>query len=280
MKAAFLSHNGLGDHLYSIGAIRFLLKYYTSVEFLCKDTYLDNVKLFFSDLSNVQCIPFQSQDEFKDCQRIMNEKDTSYDFLICGCHRTYLTSRITNIHYLKAIQELKRNPEYTIDYDTLDSSNYSFIEGFYKDIGLDLSVFFSDWYLPKTKESTELYHLVQEYKIIFLQTTTQFQQKLSVDGIVQKYFMEENTILINNDDNVYKECQYSDNAILKRKYEICQHFVKNKIVYYLDTLLHSSEIYIIDSCFVGMILPLLKTHQLKANPIRIIIRSKVNEILL
>ena len=43
--------------------------------------------------------------------------------------------------------------------------------------------------------------------------------------------------------------------------------------YVRDYFKNSDEIYIIDSCFVGMILPLVKTNQLKADPTRIILRG-------
>ena len=36
-SAYFLSHNGLGDNITNIGAINFLLNYYETIYFLCKD---------------------------------------------------------------------------------------------------------------------------------------------------------------------------------------------------------------------------------------------------
>ena len=38
-SAFFLSHNGIGDNITNIGAINFLLQYYNSIYFLCKDIY-------------------------------------------------------------------------------------------------------------------------------------------------------------------------------------------------------------------------------------------------
>ena len=48
-NAYFLSHNGLGDNITSIGAVNFLLNYYENIFFLCKDIHEDNVKLLFNN---------------------------------------------------------------------------------------------------------------------------------------------------------------------------------------------------------------------------------------
>ena len=90
---------------------------------------------------------------------------------------------------------------------------------------------------------------------------------------MNKYLYDLNTILICNDKNLYN---INDNIV---KYNICQQFVYNKIVYYKDIILNSNEIYIIDSCFIGIVLPLLKTNKLKTTKVRIILRNLVNIIL-
>ena len=65
--AYFLSHNGLGDNLFSIGALRFISQYYEKVYFLCKDTFYENVRLFFNDELRIECVPFNANDEEKEC---------------------------------------------------------------------------------------------------------------------------------------------------------------------------------------------------------------------
>ena len=40
MIAYLVSHNGLGDNLYMIGALHYLLLFYDELFFLCKDIYL------------------------------------------------------------------------------------------------------------------------------------------------------------------------------------------------------------------------------------------------
>ena len=56
-SAFFLSHNGIGDNITNIGAINFLLQYYNSIYFLCKDIYEENVKLLFNNKKLIT-IPF------------------------------------------------------------------------------------------------------------------------------------------------------------------------------------------------------------------------------
>ena len=45
----FCSHLGLGDNITNIGATRFLLQYYDTIYFFCKQQYKSNVQLLFID---------------------------------------------------------------------------------------------------------------------------------------------------------------------------------------------------------------------------------------
>jgi hypothetical protein len=268
-NAYFLSHNGLGDNLYSIGALRFLLKYYKYIYFLCCDRYIENVKLFFQDTSRIICISVDSKNEIDHCKKIMDDAsiDPNNDIFICGfVHKSYLQSRITDQEYL----EYKKNDNYTIDFDTINKNNYHFIEDFYEDIGLDLSIFFKYWNLPSTEKGKELYNKIKNYYIVFLQTTSSDNKKLNIQNLINKYLYDENKILICNDKNMYK-------GIHPEKEKLASYFVMEKIVYYLDVIKKSQEIYIIDSCFIGLILPLKKRNELEASIVRIILRDKVNE---
>ena len=67
---------------------------------------------------------------------------------------------------------------------------------------------------------------------------------------------------------------------IKTKYNICNNFVYCKIVDYIDTIKHSNEIYIIDSCFTGIILCLQQKSLLIAEKIRIIRRDLIDSIII
>jgi hypothetical protein len=280
MNAHFLSHNGLGDNLYSIGALRFLLNYYEKIFFLCKDIYYENVKLFFLDTDRIICVPFDANNERRHCYNIISKfyNWNKNDIFICGeYHKSYLRSKITNPAVIN-IKNADTPSTYTIYYDMITAANYNFIENFYKDINLDFSIFFKYWELPMTEMSKTLYETVKQYKIIFLQTTSSNNYKLNITKLLDKYLYDEGSILISNDENLYNN--RAGLPHMNEKQRICEQFVKNKIIYYLDTIINSSEIYIIDSCFVGIVLPLKKMNKLNASIVRIILRNKANNIIL
>ena len=271
MNAYLLSHNGLGDNLYMIGSVRFLLQYYKNIYFLCKDKYYNTVKLFYKNNDNVIIIPIDSKNEILSCTNILNESVyKKNDVLISGFfHKRYLKSKITNLKLLH------RNPEkskYKIDYDTLTSSNYRFIEDFYLDINLDLNIFFDYFKLPSTLESKKYYNKLLNYdKIIFIHSKAS-NKRLNFSNLFNKNVNKENTIMICADHNIYTSTK-NLNEKQKEKFDICNDMVNIPLIYYIDIITNSDEIYIIDSCFTGIVLPLLKTQKLKAEKIRIIERN-------
>jgi len=278
MNAYLVSHNGLGDNLFMIGAIRFLTKYYDKVYFLCKNKYHSNVELFFKDNENIVCLPFNEYNENNDydeknqLRNIIQEKysNNDNDIFICGCHKTYLQSKIRNKLFLECII---LNKNYNIDFDTITTDNYNFIENFYKDIRLNLTVFYDYFTLPEFVESMELYKSVEKYNIIFVQIKSSCGKTLNVNNLLNKYLNDEKTILICNDFNLYDS--NSNSKDIKMKFKLCENFVFCKIVYLIDTIKNSNEIYIIDSCLIGLVLPFLKQNLLKAEIVRIIRRELV-----
>jgi len=276
MNAYLVSHNGLGDNIFMIGALHFLLKFYEKVYFLCKKKYYDNIILLFIDTPNIVCIPFDENNEVKEIEVVINENYNNNDIFICGdCHKSYLTNKITNNKFLdyKII-----NKNYTIDFDDLTSNNYNFIENFYNDINLNLTYFYEYFYLPSTKESLELYNSIKDYYIIFIQLKSSDGKTLKINNLLNKYLNDINSILICNDTNLYNiDNKTEDNKI---KYNLCEKFIYNKIINYNDVIKNCNEIYIIDSCFIGIILPYLKTNKLNANKIRIILRDNASNIIL
>ena len=100
---------------------------------------------------------------------------------------------------------------------------------------------------------------------------------------LNKYLFDKNTIILCNDVNLYNNISDKNNNIednIPHKRAIAEQFVFNKIIYYYDTIINSDEIYIIDSCFIGIVLPLLKLKKLKTNKVRIILRDISHKILL
>ena len=60
--AYFLSHNGLGDNITSIGAINFLSNYFETIYFLCKNSYSNNVQVLLNQ-DCVKIVPFDANNE-------------------------------------------------------------------------------------------------------------------------------------------------------------------------------------------------------------------------
>jgi len=273
MKAYLVSHNGMGDNLYMVGALNYLRPMYEHVYFLCKRRYYENIKLFFDISANITCVPFNDEmDEGSGIASILKDKytDENNDMFICSkFHRSYMRSRINNKDVLA--QQVTPN-KYTLVWDTLTAINYSFIEEFYTSINLNLNHFYEYFDLPSVKESTDLYNNVNDYYIVFIQSTSSEGTTLNITNLCKKYMNDDKVILLCNDTNLYdgesKDCEQ-----ISIKHKLAQKFVMNKLTSYIDTIKNSDEIYLIDSCFVGIVLPLLKTGRLKTDKVRIIERS-------
>jgi hypothetical protein len=273
MDAYLVSHNGLGDNLYMIGALHFIKQFYKNVYFLCKQKYYDNVKLCFTQDSNIICAPFNEKNEIDNIKHIIMNKysDTNTDIFICGpCIKQYFQSKINNEIFLN--NTTNETSKYTIDFDTLTESNYSFIEMFYKDIGLNLTYFYEYFNIDSTDESIALFQSVKQYYLVFIQYMSSDGKTLNISNLIDKYLNDPNVLLICNDKNLYNNSQ--------EQYVIAQRFVYNKIVNYIDVIKNSDEIYLIDSCFIGIVLPLLKTNKLKTDKVRIILRDDAKKYIL
>ena len=280
MNAYIVSHNGMGDNLYMIGAVRFLLKFYNKVHLLCKNKYYPNVKFFFLDEPNIICIPFDERNETTAIESIIESQyyNDFTDVFVCGNHKAYLQRKITNKKFLEYTIEDNND---SLDHDTLTSENYQFLQGFYQDMKLNLTVFIKYFEFPYTEESVVLYNSVKKYNIVFIQYESSDKVRLNISNLLDKYLYDKGTILICNDVNLYETVEKSNETEeLLNKQEICQNFVFNKLVNYVETIKNSQEIYIIDSCFTGIVLPLLKQGKLKANTVRIIRREVVDTVIL
>jgi hypothetical protein len=276
-NAYLVSHNGLGDNLYMVGALRFIAQYYETVSFLCKYKYWANVSLFFADIPQIICIPFDESREFDEIKQIVSEKyqDPLYDIFVCGfCHKEYLTSKITNPRFLEARAVEPAGDCPTVDFDTLTTGGYGFIADFYRDIGLSLRHFYGHFEMPRTPESENLYESVADYYLVFIQLTSSDGLCLNISELLAKYLDDDRALLICNDRNLY------DSEKQPKKFSLAMPFVYNKIVHYITTILNSDEIYIIDSCFTGVILPYAKRGQLKASKVRIILREMAERTVL
>tara|TARA_R100000988_G_C3967780_1_gene149801 strand:- start:50 stop:877 length:828 start_codon:yes stop_codon:yes gene_type:complete len=264
-SALLVSHNGLGDNLFMVGATNYLLEFYQYVFLLCKHKYYPNVIEFFPQTLNqrIFVIPFNENHEAEQLLYIANHNRSTKDILICGCHKDYIKSSITNTKYLASVTgETKQKYEIV---KNMNLDGYDFIENFYTDIGLNLNHFVDYFKLPETEESIKLYNSIKQYKIIFTQIKSSTGHILNIDEYIEKYKDNDEYIIICNDKNIYGKKE--------KKYNLAEKFVMNKIVNYYTTILNSYKIKIIDSCFTGIVLPLHLGNKLKTKDVKIIKRD-------
>ena len=271
MDACLISHTGLGDCLFMIGAIHYIKKFYKNIYYICKKRYSHNVKLFFENNSNIHIISYNDLYKIDGMKKKVNPilRNKNIDILVSGSDtKRYFKNRITNKLFLK---HSAINKNYNIDLDTVNKKNYSFIESFYKDIGLNLTQFFENFSLPNVSKSKELYESISDYYIIFIQLKSSTGVNLNIKNLKEKYLDHDNVLLVCNDSNLYNKETHPI------KYNLVKPFVLNEIINYTTTIMNANEIYIIDSCFTGIILPLFKTNRLKAKRVRIIMRNLVDK---
>jgi hypothetical protein len=236
-KAYFLSHLGLGDNITNIGAINFLLKFYETIYFLCKDCYENNVKLLFQN-NSIITIPIGGTNESQECSTIINNI-TDTDIFISGefCRSHNLKSKITHPNLLKYIQNDKN---YTI--------KHSHIRDFYYDIGLDLSIYVDYFNINSNEISENMYDEIKDYKIVFLHTSSS-SKEIKLDNIINFYKQKEDFIIICVNKNVYD--------ITNSKHNLAEKYVNIPVAYYIDIIKKTSIFHIINSCFSCIIYPLL-----------------------
>lgn len=262
-EAVLVCHQGIGDLIAMCGGIIYLKKYYDRMNLICKEKNTKHLKLFLQNI-DINFIVVQDNSEFIETQKkIVDYFDkTLNDIYISGVCFNYLKKyRRVSIDIPEYINSnLDKTKGYNIN-------NYIFnmISKFYNDIGLSIDICCD--YLPfkSNKISIDLYNLISKYDIIFIQLKSSDNAKLNISNILKQYLNDENTILICNDENLYQK--ESD------KYKLCENFIYKNFAYYYDTIINSNKIYVIDSCFSCLIMPLIISNKLKAQEIQIINRN-------
>jgi hypothetical protein len=114
-------HLGLGDHIICNGMIRHLCKYNDNIVLFCYTHYYENISYMYSDLQNLEIFDFDTE------QEIIN---------FTKRNRTVETNLIKP------------------GFDNLDSclDRMTFDEAFYHLVGLDFSVRFDEFYIPRDLE--------------------------------------------------------------------------------------------------------------------------------
>ena len=250
--AYFVSHNGLGDNITNIGAVNFLLQYYETIHFLCKDIYAKNVEYLFSK-KPVVVVLFDSHNEFSEIKRILGDVSKNADIFVSGTHKHYIQKRITHPQLLLYKQSDKN---YTVEFDH--------IREFYYDIGLDLSIYYDYFDIESTETSEAYYHDLKELKIIFIHSKAS-NREVTYDDVYEKYKNNKEYIMICANKNMYE--------IGHQYYEIAAKYVNIYVALYIDIIKQAEFLYMVDSCFSCIVYPMTKTNRIDNNKFNLYIRK-------
>ena len=244
--AYFISHNGLGDNITNSGAVNFLLQYYETIHFLCKDIYVKNIEHLFSD-SAVIIVPFDSKNEFAEIKHILSK--VTDDIFVSGCHKHYVQKRITH----PGLLSYKQNDQnYTV--------KYNHIRNFYYDIGLDISIYYDYFNIKSTDTSKKYYESIKDYKIIFIHSKAS-NREVNYDNVCQKYKDNIDYIMICANKNMYNK----EHAF----YEIADRYVNLYVTWYIDIINNAEQFFIIDSCFYCIVYPLMMMNRISHDKVHV-----------
>ena len=262
--AYLLTYNGLGDYITMIGALNFLSNHYKHIYMICRVSSIENMKLLLPD-KPITYIPLQPSgyglkehkhfyNEAAQCIKIISEAPINSDILICGSEQIkndVFKSRITNRALLNYIPNDKH---YSINQD------WPHIRDFYKNIGLDLSIYYEYFDIPSPFPYTNTPNITEEYNIIFAHTKAS-DREIQIPDVIAKYTDDENTIIICANKNVYPTNH--------PKYELANQYINIPIAHYIDIIKQATEIHVVDSCFSCIIYPLQQTNCLTATMVTI-----------
>jgi predicted class III extradiol MEMO1 family dioxygenase len=134
-------------------------------------------------------------------------------------------------------------------------------------MNLDLSIYYNFFNIDSSKKSLELYEKIKLFNIIFLHSTADYKKKINLTTYIDRFVNDENNIIISADYNIYNNEH--------DKYELAQEYVNQLVPYYIDILKNAQYIYIVDSCFSCIVLPLSYRNELNAIEYKIFDRNSI-----
>jgi hypothetical protein len=236
-KAVLLTHLGLGDHITAIGMVRYFARLYEQLLVVCKNFLHENLVEFFRDDKRIGfvVVPMQKikvenillalQFPYDKTVKEVLIGNEMYDYIRCG-------------QYWENGRKLKNIP-----FD------------FYRDVKLTPQHFWDFFRIAESKESKNLYDKVKQYEYVVIHASTSTTKESRADEMLQKRTINKDTTLVlNTDENMYE----SNHPF----YTVAQEFVKQKVAFYKDTLIHAKEILVTDSCIFCMAINLpLETNK-------------------
>jgi hypothetical protein len=211
-KALVIGHMGLGDHIYMIGAVRYIAAQHTETYVVCKREYVKNLQSFFADNPTIKFWPVDSP-------YLYGKGPTETAPGECVIYNPFEWANVYRSGYYK-----------------LPRSGFDDIaKNFYVDMGIDPNVRHSHFYVPLPPSVHTLYEKVKGREYIFV------QQKSSshVTNLIQ--WDVDKILTIDPNINVY--------PVDHPWYELAQAFVNQPFLDYVEVIKHAKEIHIVNSSF-------------------------------
>jgi hypothetical protein len=219
-RALFLCNIGLGDHIDMIGAVRYLSQFHTQIHVPCYKHNIKTLSEFYSDNPKIVLLVIDQEWYNKNWINTSKLEDNKQYELINYSQSDY------SVVYRAGWFKVKRNDMWP---------DYNIPKCFYKDLGLDLSIEHSYFHIPENLHSKQLYETVKNLRYIFIQqkssdnltplVTWDINEKFTIDPNINFYPKEH------------------------RWYELANNFVNKPFPYYVDTIIHASELHVVNSSF-------------------------------
>lgn len=230
-KTAFiLTHLGLGDNITSNGAVRYLSTCYDRVVVVCKKKNYENVKEMYNDDNDIDIFAVDN-DRFisprlgysmEMFQRITN----GMDVYLCGAHL-----------FNKQHQPFENLPF-----------------NFYKDMDMDIKLFWNYFHTNIPEESYTLRNLVGDKKYVFIHNNSSGGNVFNLDDIRVRLDIGDDVLIINPCENMYSKGS--------ELYEITESFVMKPLLHYINIIIDAEVVVLTDSSFFCLSIQLpIKTNK-------------------
>lgn len=219
----------MGDNIIFIGAVRYLSTCYDKVIVVCKNINVNNVKLFYSDDSDIEM--FTIDHHLTSSSIIINQFKEKY--------KNHLNPNNLDIYTCGPCQIINKTAIPV-------KNNIPF--NFYMDCNIDYKYFWKYFYIPESVESKELFNKLNT-NYLFIHNIASTGEVFTINYIEKNFNIDRNKILIiNPNKNLYnQEHQF---------YNLAQIFINLPLIYYVDTIINADKLFLTDSSFLCLSLNL------------------------
>lgn len=254
-NCCIISHNGLGDNITMIGAVRYLTHFYNNVYVSVKNNNnYKNMKEIYKTNTHIILLSIDPTNEFEDIKNKINTfliNDDTDIFVSGSCHTSYIYNHITNFHFVNNIVKNENNIIFS----------HKHIINFYNDLKMNFKVYYTYFNIFDTEKSIQLYDDIKMYNIIFVHTESS-TKKINID--LNDYINDDKFFIVCPNQNFYDKKH--------NKFLIAENYLKLLLIDYITIIKKADIIKVVDSSFSCIILPLQLKNELKTNNIDILAR--------